>query len=194
MSDTSGSSSAKDMMYAIYTNFGKRIIPVSMYVRPMTLMIKAMGKDNLVGVEIGLENGFNAGTMLRTLPIKKLYSIDISVKDSARKRLSKFGEKVELLENTSEHAAKDIPDDLDFVYVDGSHQYEFVKKDIELYFPKVKDGGVFGGHDFDGSHIDGVCRAVFEFAQKNNYPLHGKHKDWWFIKGEKTQPTPKNKK
>jgi hypothetical protein len=192
MSDESGSSSAKDMLYAMYTNAGKRIIPISMYIRPMTLVVKSLGRDNLIGVEIGLENGFNAGTMLKTLPLKKLYSIDIGVKESARKRLSKYKEKIELIENTSEKAAKDIPDDLDFVYVDGSHQYEFVKRDIELYFPKVKNGGVFGGHDFDGSHID-VCRAVFEFAQKNNYQLHGKHKDWWFIKGEKSHQTSKSK-
>jgi hypothetical protein len=193
MSDTSGSSSAKDMMYAIYTNVGKRIIPVSMYVRPMTLVVKSTGKKDLVGVEIGLENGFNARTMLKTLPLKKLYSIDVKVKDRARKLLSGYKGKIEFVENTSEQAATDIPDDLDFVYVDGSHQYEFVKRDIELYFPKVKDGGVFGGHDFDGSHID-VCTAVFEFAQKNKYQLHGKHKDWWFIKGEKTQPVTKMKK
>jgi hypothetical protein len=192
MHNESGTSSAKDMLYAMYTNVGKRIIPISMYVRPMTLVVKSLGKDNLVGVEIGLENGFNARTMLRTLPIKKLYSIDIHVKDRARKLLSSYKGNIEYVENTSEKAVKDVPDEVDFVYVDGSHQYELVKQDIELYFPKVRNGGVFGGHDFDGSHID-VCRAVFEFSQKNNYPLHGKHKDWWFIKGEKSPSVPKTK-
>src|SRR5260370_135132 len=29
----------------------------------------------------------------------------------------------------------------DWVYVDGNHQYEFAKQDLELYFTKVKPGG-----------------------------------------------------
>jgi hypothetical protein len=172
------------MLYAMYTKFGKRIIPISMYIRPMTLVVKTLGKNSLVGVEIGLENGFNARTMLKTLPLKKLYSIDICITPGARKRLGKYKDKIEFLENTSENAAKDIPNNLDFVYVDGGHTYECVKRDIEVYYPKVRAGGIFGGHDFDGSHMD-VCRAVFEFAQTHHLKLHGRHKDWWFIKGEK---------
>lgn len=31
----------------------------------------------------------------------------------------------------------------------GNHDYEFVKKDIELYYPKLKKGGVLGGDNFD---------------------------------------------
>lgn len=37
---------------------------------------------------------------------------------------------------------------LDFVFIDANHHYEFVKKDIEAWFPKVKTGGYIGGHDY----------------------------------------------
>lgn len=37
---------------------------------------------------------------------------------------------------------------LDFVYIDGNHAYEYVKEDIEAWWPKLKKGGVFAGHDY----------------------------------------------
>jgi len=37
--------------------------------------------------------------------------------------------------------------------------------DIELYFPKVRKGGVFGGHDL---HHKGVSRAFIEFINDKN--------------------------
>jgi len=37
---------------------------------------------------------------------------------------------------------------LDFVYIDGNHTYDYVKQDIELWYPKVKKGGLVAGHDY----------------------------------------------
>ena len=56
---------------------------------------------------------------------------------------------------------------LKFIFIDANHQYEFVKKDIELYYPKVKDGGTIAGHD---TQAEGVRKAIDEFfieKQKN---------------------------
>ena len=80
----------------------------------------------------------------------------------------------------SEDAVDDIPM-VDFIYIDGNHSYDFVKRDIELYYPKVKDGGVIGGHDI---YFHEVQKAVFEFVIKNNLlnNLHAKYPDWWIIK------------
>jgi hypothetical protein len=57
----------------------------------------------------------------------------------------------------------------DWVYVDGNHLYEFVKQDLELYFPKTKAGGYLAGDDYAlaGWWEDGVTKAVDEFAKKN---------------------------
>ena len=49
---------------------------------------------------------------------------------------------------------------LDFVFIDGSHLYEDVKKDIRAWKGKVKKGGYIGGHDY--SDHEGVNRAVKE--------------------------------
>jgi hypothetical protein len=49
---------------------------------------------------------------------------------------------------------------LDFVFIDASHEYENVKKDIINWYPKVKFGGVIAGHDY--TYPD-VRQAVDEF-------------------------------
>jgi hypothetical protein len=47
----------------------------------------------------------------------------------------------------------------DFIYIDGSHEYEDVKRDIELYLPKTKH--IIGGHDYQ-KEWPGVVQAVNE--------------------------------
>ncbi len=62
------------------------------------------------------------------------------------------------------------------------HSYEGVKRDIDLYFPKVKDGGVVGGHDFNKVHF-GIHDAVMEFIKENKLKIYwGYYDDWWIIK------------
>jgi hypothetical protein len=41
---------------------------------------------------------------------------------------------------------------IDFVWVDGDHSKSGITKDIELYYPLIKPGGIFGGHDFLQCH------------------------------------------
>lgn len=73
----------------------------------------------------------------------------------------------------SDAAAVLFPDNFfDFVYIDANHKLEFIRKDIALWWPKVKVGGIFAGHDYlDGviqSGDYGVKTAVNEFVQMNN--------------------------
>lgn len=37
---------------------------------------------------------------------------------------------------------------LDFVFIDANHAYDFVVEDIKLWYPKLKKGGMFSGHDY----------------------------------------------
>lgn len=53
---------------------------------------------------------------------------------------------------------------LDMVYIDGIHQYESVKADIEAWLPKVKRGGWMAGHDYQ-ARFRGTMRAVDEFRK-----------------------------
>lgn len=56
---------------------------------------------------------------------------------------------------------------IDFLFLDASHEYEDVKRDIQMWLPKVKSGGIFAGHDY---HPDwsGVISAVDEMFGKQN--------------------------
>jgi Methyltransferase domain len=96
----------------------------------------------------------------------------------AKLRLVRFGDRSKILRLTSEEAAREIPDgSLDFAYLDAQHHYEAVKEDIALWYPKIKPGGLLGGHDYlDLNEKDpvtgfvtvfGVKRAVNEFISKN---------------------------
>jgi|ERR1035437_1087246 hypothetical protein len=63
-------------------------------------------------------------------------------------------------------------DRLAFVFIDASHKYEDVKKDIQAWLPKVKTNGYIGGHDY---HPDwqGVIDAVKEVIGEGNYIVSG---------------------
>jgi len=57
----------------------------------------------------------------------------------------------------------------DWAYVDASHYYDDVKRDLLAWFPKVKSGGFITGDDYDrqGFWDHGVTRAVDEFVKQN---------------------------
>ncbi|MBI3302973.1 MAG: class I SAM-dependent methyltransferase [Deltaproteobacteria bacterium] len=51
-----------------------------------------------------------------------------------------------------------------FLFIDGLHTYEQVKRDFDNYFPLLADGGVVAFHDTAGSH-PGSTRFVLEIAR-----------------------------
>lgn len=69
------------------------------------------------------------------------------VQDEYLKNISKYNN-ITYINKTSDDALVDIIDKVDFVYIDGAHIYEQVKKDILNYMTLVKKGGVLGGHDY----------------------------------------------
>lgn len=49
---------------------------------------------------------------------------------------------------------------LDFVFIDAAHDYESVLQDINAWFPKVRNGGMISGHDYEW---ESVRKAVGEY-------------------------------
>lgn len=50
----------------------------------------------------------------------------------------------------SEETAKNFNQTVELIFIDGAHDYDSAKLDFELWFPKVKDGGVMAFHDTIG--------------------------------------------
>ena len=74
------------------------------------------------------------------------------------------------LKISSLDAVKKFKDEsLDFVFIDASHEYDDVKKDIEAWLPKIKSGGILAGHDYYSEGTDwfpGVKQAVNEILDE----------------------------
>ncbi len=117
--------------------------------------------------------------------------------------INKDSNRCAMIRYSSRQSACFFPDEsLDFVFIDANHKYDYVKEDIETWYPKVRKGGLFCGHDYiTGSFLDwfadgkfcpngidkylysttpvhaymgefGVNPAVNQFCYENNYKLN----------------------
>ena len=159
-----------------------------------------VGKQNLRGIEIGVDKADNALSILEELPVDKLFLVDpyvpyefdgqiwnghVANAEVAHTKLARYPQAV-WLKKTSESASRKFRNQelFDFVYIDGNHSYEFIKKDIMLYYPLIKQGGLIGGHDYIPFYEadQPVIQAVNEFEEETGLALHSVFPDWWFIK------------
>jgi hypothetical protein len=153
-------------------------------------------KVSISGVEIGVRYGQNAEFLLETLDIDLLYLVDPydayeeyqedwdtgmmgEAEEIARNKLESY-DSVKFIKEYSDEAMSELEGDFDFVYIDGNHEYEYVKKDLSNYYPMVKAGGILAGHDYTGSW-PGVAKAVDEFAQENDLQVNTDLWGDWYI-------------
>lgn len=155
-------------------------------------------KDGLIVAEVGVWKGENAKNMLENLNIKKLYLIDpyiewfdktsiiysqdeiTKAEKKAHELLKDYEDKVEWVRQFSSIAKNMIPD-CDLVYIDGDHEYDFVLRDMENYYEKLKPGGLLCGDDYR-SNKPGVVKAVDEWGKTNDKQITTRRSDWWVAK------------
>jgi predicted O-methyltransferase YrrM len=142
--------------------------------------IKEKIGDDLLIVEIGSYCGSGSTIIANTFKNSKLFCVDpwekyvedCSIYDINKQELELkeaeqiFDKKILNYNNVIKNKmasiefAKNITNEtIDFVYIDGNHQYSSVKEDIEIWKPKIKQGGIIGGHDY---HWESVQRAIHE--------------------------------
>lgn len=100
-----------------------------------------------------------------------------------RKKLHIHGLKVELMRLTSVEAAKKFKDsELDFVFIDGAHDYKNCLIDIKTWYGKVRKNGFIMGHDYNSEMFPGVTIAVNEFFNERNLTVKIDHKsEVWYV-------------
>jgi hypothetical protein len=164
--------------------------------RPFTEQLKKQfGNKPLVGCEIGFGQGLNAQSLLDNLNIKQLYCIDPSIgkeyqdgsrdvkafinKPSLYPKL-KQDPRVIFIEKPSSEAVTKLPDKLDFVYIDGLHNYDGCLTDLQNYYALMNEGGLLGGHDFTKFLESDVVKAVFDFAVAEGLAPSVAMPDYWF--------------
>ncbi len=192
----------KSKIHKILNNLGYEISKVGYRSFMWYVNTQAKSKKNLVGVEIGTWQGVNAQRMLKYMDIKKLYLVDPyrMLEDYSDKwggetitqdllddaeiqaRIALPESKCIFMKQTSEQVVHKIPNKLDFVYIDGNHSYDAASLDIKNYWPKVKEGGVIGGHNIN---YFSVLQAVMNFCILNGIEnLYCRGEDWMILKEE----------
>lgn len=87
-----------------------------------------------------------------------------------------------VIRKTSMEAVNDFADgSLDFVYIDGNHQFKYVAEDISEWSKKVKSGGVISGHDYIYTNPRtqaGICHVIYVV---NSYTQAYKIRDWYLL-------------
>jgi hypothetical protein len=174
-------------------------------------------KPKGIGVEVGVQQGVFARKILDHCPDLTLYLVDcwqtqdfkvypdianVSMLEHAQFMVdaiflnSPYFDRIKIIKDFSENAVfyfKDLS--LDFIYLDGNHKLEYITKDLEIWYPKLKNGGLFAGHDYIDTNFESgygaefdVKSAVDKFAQRHNKVLHSTQKEesdfpsWFFIK------------
>ncbi len=131
-------------------------------------------------IEIGVYKGENVESIIECLNVQSIYLVDPRIELSYRK-LDGF-DACEFLQMYSDDAVEKFPK-VDFIYIDGDHTYEQVKKDMDNYWKKVKKGGILAGHDIFRAEEDyGVAKAFVEFCSENKLKPYISRTDWWVVK------------
>jgi hypothetical protein len=152
--------------------------------------VSSLVKPGDVGAEIGVSFGIFAYHVLLQNQPSKLYLIDpweyglqrdVELDPTPEKQCFRDAEyevvcklfapysNVEIVREKSEDAVIHFPDQFfDYVYIDGEHSYDAVKRDLSNYFPKIKVGGYLIGDDYGWT---GIAQAVQEFLSEHQNEL-----------------------
>jgi predicted O-methyltransferase YrrM len=94
--------------------------------------------------------------------------------DEFRNNLARNGltDVVEPLVMTSEEAAARIAGPVELLFIDGDHSYDAVRRDAELWLPRLIEGGTVMFHDVATAAYDGPRRIVRQMVCRSPF-FHG---------------------
>ena len=170
----------------------------------------AMHGKSLVGIELGIFQAESFCTILQTCEnVEKLYGVDRwepyydyikdeedgMLVDEKISEINKFisyhnlkfsgcQSRGQFLEMSTKEASSLFENNFfDFIFLDAYLSYEQAKSELYDWYPKLKSGGIFCGHDWS---YDNVQQAVNEFRYENNINSYMCNYDdcWVWIKDQ----------
>jgi len=153
------------------------------------------GLQNPKVIEIGCDIGDTTQFLLDSNPSLELVGIDPyenyvdwngnqlnereDVYNRFVERLKGYTNRFSLYRQYSDDIHQVLKDEsFDLIFIDGLHEYNQLTKDCANYYSKLKEGGIFAGHDYNA--IEGVRRAADEFAAKVGREIHITECDVWY--------------
>lgn len=172
--------------------------PIELPIRRVDLAYLFAELNFLAGVEMGVERGLFTEVLCQANPQAKIYAVDAwAAYGGYREHVSQdkldgfYAEAVERLRpyncaimrrfsvEAAEHFASG---ELDFVYIDGNHEFRQVVNDISEWLPKVRKGGIIAGHDYREDKKQGALFHVKSAV--HGYTDAYKISPWFVLRGD----------
>ena len=130
-----------------------------------------------IGLDLFAENEENKNEVIPNNtfnnPLKKIYFKYIKKQnpyslEAVRDLLKKFEKNVHLIQGNSNKVLNKMDmSKIDYVFLDGGHEYNTVKNDLDNCIEVIKKGGTVLCDDYNLGSAPGVKDAIDEFVNKN---------------------------
>jgi len=132
-----------------------------------------------IGIDLFEENDENKDEIIPNTkfsnPLKKIYFKYIKrqnpySKEAVESLLKKFSKNIVLLKGNSNNILRKINmSKIDYVFLDGGHDYKTVSNDLLQSKEVIMNGGTILCDDYDLSQAPGVKQAIDDFIKSNNF-------------------------
>ena len=107
---------------------------------------------------------------LKTIFFKFIKRQDPYSLDAVKDLLGKFKDNIHLIKGNSNKILNKIDmKKIDYVFLDGGHEYNTVKNDLECCKEVILNNGTILCDDYDLSYAAGVKKAIDEFIENNSF-------------------------
>ena len=150
------------------------------------LLFKIHNHDfKYIGLDLFKKNQENESEIIPNTnfsnPFKQIYFKYIKRQDpytieAVEDLLKKFKENIHLIKGNSNTVLKKIDmSKIDYVFLDGGHDYETIKNDLNCCSEVIDNNGTILCDDYNLSYAPGVKKAIDEFVEVKNYSFEILH-------------------
>ena len=137
------------------------------------------GSFKYIGIDLFETNTENEFEVIPNVnfsnPLKKIFFKYIKKQDpysleAVKGLLKKFEKNIHLIKGNSNKILEKIDmSKIDYVFLDGGHDYETVKNDLKNCIDVFKNNGTILCDDYNLSYAPGVKKAIDEFVKNNGF-------------------------